>query len=243
VNASGSGIDVQDFATPADGFSFGGLTTTCDVPPLPPTLGPHHALSSDGIDVFDISQGRFVGLRPCPVSPPDVCSGGFTLPAGAGVAEVPTLASGDRTVLTTADGGVVVIDWGANGTVLWTGQVGSGATVAAAVTSTTVYAVASDGTLAAFALDGCGAATCSPTWTATTAAAATDRPTVGGDLVYVGTADGTVAAFGAAGCGASTCDALWSADVGTAVSGSPVIDGGTLYVGSTDSTLTAFRLA
>ncbi len=225
---SGAGVHFENADGTGSAWNSGGLTTGCGSPPIPalPTT-----LSSDGSVTYELSGTSLVR---------HLGGSDLPLPAAPGFVPVPTLAAGGRVVLTTTDGGVVVLD-AATGAVQWSGTFGTSASVPVAVTPTTVFAADGAGTLAAFPLAGCGAATCVPDWTATTAGAATARPSVGGDVVYVGGADGGVTAFAAAGCGAATCGPLWSDNVGSPVSGSPVIDQGALYVGGA-TTLTAYRL-
>jgi outer membrane protein assembly factor BamB len=223
-----TGLDAGNADGTGAGSDTGGVTSGCGNPGIPTTPT---TLSADGTFTYELTSTAV--LRH---------GGGSSLPlpAAPGFARVPTVAPGGRLVLTSTDGRVFVLD-ATTGAVLWSGTVGAGASVPAAVTPTTVYAADGAGTLAAFPLAGCGAATCAPEWTATTSGAAADRPSVGGDVVYVGGTDGSITAFAAAGCGAATCGPLWSDNVGSAVTASPVIDQGTLYV-SGASTLTAYRL-
>ncbi|HEV7757950.1 MAG TPA: PQQ-binding-like beta-propeller repeat protein, partial [Acidimicrobiales bacterium] len=147
------------------------------------------------------------------------------------------LGSGDL-ALATSDGHVVVVD-GTSHLVEWSSDVlGAPLDQPLAATGTTVYATATDGTVAAFPVGGCGAATCPARWTATLASAASVRPSIGGDVLYVGSADGTVTALPAGGCGAATCSGLWTGTTPAAVTGAPAIFSGTVVVGSSDGTVT-----
>jgi hypothetical protein len=235
VAANGSGLAAVNTASPATTeWTTGGLATSCTV--TPPTPPPAFAqLSSDETTLF--SPGT-TGFGRCTLAG---CGSGGSVPAGTTVVPVATvLATGDLAAAAT-DGRVLVLD-PVTGAPRWTGTVGAPLAVPLAATSTTIFAAGTDGTVAAFPLAGCGAATCAPAWTATLPAAAADRPSVGADVLYVGGGDGTVTALPATGCGAATCTALWTGSVGAAVSAPPVIDGGALYVGTTSGTLTAFRL-
>jgi hypothetical protein len=227
-NLTGSGTHTENADGSGGSIDTGGLTNGCGNPGLPavPTT-----LTSDGTVTYELTTTgivRHFGGPDLPLSP------------APGFVPVPTVATGGRLVLTSTDGHVFVLD-AASGAVQWSGTVGTSASVPVAVTPTTVFAADGAGTLAAFPLAGCGAATCAPTWTAATTGAATARPSVGGDVVYVGGNDGSITAFAAGGCDAATCSPLWSANVGSTVSSSPVIDRGTLYVGGS-TTLTAYRL-
>jgi outer membrane protein assembly factor BamB len=228
-NLTGDGTHTERADGTGGAIDSGGVTNGCGNPGLPPTPT---TLSSDGTVTYELTGTGIVRHFASGV--------GLPLPAAPGFVPVPTVAAGGRLVLTSTDGRVFVLD-ATSGAVQWTGTVGASASVPVAVTPTTVFAADGAGTLAAFPLAGCGAATCAPAWTATATGAATGRPSVGGDVVYVGGSDGSITAVPAAGCGAATCDPLWSANVGSAVSGSPVIDRGTLYVGGS-TTLTAYRL-
>jgi hypothetical protein len=145
-------------------------------------------------------------------------------------------STGDWVVVSSS---TVTVVGGTSHAIEWTGTVGSAVHLAA--TGSTIYAATSDGRVAAFPVDGCGATTCAPTWTATVGTTGSEI-SVGGDIVYVGGDGGTVSALPAHGCGAATCAPLWSADVAAGVSGRPVVDRGTLLVPSSDGTVTAFRL-
>jgi PQQ-like domain len=228
-NLTGNGTHTENADGTGGGINTGGLTSGCGNPGIPPAPS---TLSSDGTVIYELTGtgiARYFGGTSLP------------LPAAPGFVPVPTVAAGGRLVLTSTDGRMFVLD-AATGAVQWRGTFGTSASVPVAVTPTTVFAADGAGTLAAFALAGCGAAAaCAPTWTATTTGAATARPSVGGDVVYVGGDDGSITAFAAGGCGAATCGPLWSDNVGSAVSSSPVIDRGTLYVGGS-TTLTAYRL-
>lgn len=71
------------------------------------------------------------------------------------------------------------------------------------------------GSLTAFSLDGCGAATCQPVWSATVSGPDGDLA-VTAARVYV-TSGATLPVFDADGCGAPTCAPLWSQDQGAVV--------------------------
>ncbi len=163
---------------------------------------------------------------------------------GPGITIVPSvspLPGGNEAVVVQPDGHVAVVD-AHTGATHWTGTLGTSASLPPAVTDTTIFALADDGTLSAFPVGGCGASTCPATWTAQLPAAATGRPNISGDVLYVGSADGTLTALPANGCGAAACSALFTATVPGAVAGSPVADGGALYVGSSTGTVTAYKL-
>ena len=149
-------------------------------------------------------------------------------------------STGDVVVAAT-DGTIVTVD-GSTHTRAWTGVVGAPLAQPLAATASTVFAVATDGTVAAFPVTGCGSATCPPTWTATLASPASARPSIGGEVLYVGSANGVVTAFPAAGCGSATCAPLWSAPTGSKITGAPVVTDGVVITGSANGTVTAFRL-
>jgi PQQ-like domain len=239
VAASGNGISGLDVDDPSVSFDTNTVIQTCTVPPpIFPLPGP---LSSDGASILTTDDTAVTGY-------PLTCSG-FNCSAmfhwTTATPMVPTivpLASGGEAAVVQRDGHVAVVDTH-TGAVHWTGSLGAAgaASLPPAVTDTTIFAVADDGTLSAFPVGGCGASTCPATWTAALPAAATGRPSIVGDVLYVGGSDGTLSAFAASGCGAATCSPLFTATVPGAVSGSPVADGGTLFVASSTGTITAFR--
>ena len=235
-----------------DGVSWslgGGLTTACGFPSPPPPIVEWHPASTAGDSVVVPADTTVT------VYPADDCgtTAGLCVPTwsrelGEGLTgPVVALRTGDLAV-PMSDGRIVVLD-GATGETVWTADAsssgGSGRTARLAANATTVFSAGADGTLAAFAAEGCGRPTCGPAWTATTPATNV-QPSIGADVLYVGGADGTVTALPAGGCGAATCDALWTGTVPGAVTAPPAIDGGTLYVGSGGAeepgTVTAFSL-
>ena len=149
-------------------------------------------------------------------------------------------SAGDLAVAAT-DGTVLVVD-GSSHALEWTGVVGAPLAQPLAATGSTIFAVATDGTVAAFPVGGCGSASCAPTWTATLASPASVRASIGGDVLYVGSANGVVSALPAAGCGAAVCPPLWSAATGSEITGAPVVSNGVVTVGSADGTVTSFAL-
>jgi PQQ-like domain len=236
VAASGSGISGLDIDRTST-FTIGGVTQTCDVPPPPAALpGP---LTSDGTSIL---ANEATGVAGYPVTCSGSCGSTFGWHAASPLVPgvVPFGTAGEAAAVQT-DGHVAVLDVH-TGAVHWTGTLGASASLAPAVTDTTIFALGDDGTLSAFAVGGCGAATCPATWTATLPGPGTGRPSIVGDVLYVGGSDGTLSAFAAGGCGAATCSPRFTATVPGAVAGSPVADGGTLYVGSSTGTITAYRV-
>jgi len=131
-----------------------------------------------------------------------------------------------------------------NGAVRWTGSVGAGAQILAAPTvgDGTVFVTTSDGRVAAFDADGCGAATCAPRWsTAATGSPVRVQSALAGGVVYAGSDDGAIRAFDASGCGATVCAPSWETSVGSAITGAPAVTRGRLVVGTADGRLIAFR--
>ena len=55
---------------------------------------------------------------------------------------------------------------------------------------------AEDGTVSAFATDGCGYSTCAPLWSDDTGSTITGAPAISVGRVFVGTADGRLIAYG-----------------------------------------------
>src|SRR5262249_26763119 len=126
-----------------------------------------------------------------------VCEGSLPLPTAAGgVARYSTLTRDGHLLLAATDGRLLVLD-ATTGALDWTDDLGSTGAPAFAATATTVYATGSGGSVAAFPLGGCGAATCTPTWTSTTPTGAVGTPAVGGDVLYVADRDGGIDAPGA----------------------------------------------
>jgi hypothetical protein len=206
--------------------------------PIPdaPRIG---AVSSDGTSVL---FPRDHTLNALPVDCVDSgCPTSWSVDVKATiVGPAVVLANGDFAVA-TSDGHVVVVD-GTSHTVEWSASLGVPVDQPLAADDTSIFAVGTNGTLAAFPAGGCSAATCSADWTATLDSPASARPSIGGDVLYVGSADGSVTAFAAGGCGSATCDSVWTGSTPAKVTGAPAIFGGTLVVGSNDGTVTAFGL-
>lgn len=235
VFAAGAGFTAVDLDAGVPGTGDSQVFTSCDPLAPRPLPGP---LASDGTVLF---ADESAGVSGFPLTCTGICPSTFTWSSGQrmGSGLVP-LAGGAEAALVAPDGHLAVVD-AQTGAAHWTGALGAAASLPPAVTDTTIFAVADDGTLSAFPVGGCGASTCPATWTAALPSAATGRPSIVGDVLYVGGSDGSLSAFAAAGCGASTCSPRFTATVPGAVAGSPVADGGTLYVGSSTGTITAFR--
>ena len=240
VAASGSGVSGVDVDDPSVFFESNGVTQTCTTPP--PFFALPGPLSSEGTSILSTDDTAVTGYpltcssRGCPA----------TVHWTTATPMVPTivpLATGGEAAVVQRDGHLAVVDTH-TGAVHWTGSLGAAgaASLPPAVTDTTIFALADDGTLSAFPVGGCGASTCPAAWTATLPAKATARPSIVGDVLYVGGSDGTLSAFAAGGCGAATCTPRFTTTVPGSVSGSPVADGGALYVGSTTGTITAYRV-
>lgn len=235
----GAGLGAADIADGGADWTVGGLEPTCATPPIvpPPTDA---ALSSDGTIVFAPGPGGAAGYR---VDCPPTCPRDRALTLSPAVVPVVIpLANGTEAVVVREDGHVAVVDAHSGGE-HWSGVLGAAAATPAAVTDATIFATSTSGTLSAFPVVACGAATCPATWTATLPAGATGHPSIVADVLYVGTADGTLTALPARGCRAATCSALFTANVPGAVAGAPVADDGLLFVGSTAGSVTAFRPA
>lgn len=130
--------------------------------------------------------------------------------------------------------------------IAWNGDFGAsvategGAVIAGGRLFTTGY----DGRLSAFALAGCGAATCTPAWQGRTRNDITSTPAVVGDTVYVASADHFVHAFDVAGCGAALCDARWRGRLpASSLDSSVAVAGGRVYVGDYSGRLSVFDAA
>ena len=238
VFATGRGFAGVDIDGHNGDFANGGLTQSCDAPTTFPALpGP---LTSDETSIFANEASGATGYS---VTCAGSCVATFAWQSGATIVPVVVpLAGGAEAAAVRPDGHVAVVD-AHTGAVHWTGTLGATASLPPAVTDTTIFGLAGDGTLSAFPVGGCGAAACPADWTATLPAAATGRPSIVGDVLYVGSSDGTLSAFAAGGCGAATCSPLFTATVPGSVSDSPVVDGGVLYVGSTTGTVTAYKVA
>jgi hypothetical protein len=218
-------------------------TSTGNLPPIPAST----PISSNGQLVFEPHVLTLDAL-PLDCTVPD-CPPAWTadisgaVRSGARIVGPAVVLGGGDLALATSDGHVVVVD-GTSHLVEWSSDaLGAPLDQPLAATATTVYATATDGTVAAFPAGGCGAGTCAASWTATLASRASARPSVGGDVLYVGSADGTVTALPAAGCGAATCTGLWTGTTPAEITGAPAIFAGTVVVGSADGTVTAFALA
>lgn len=235
-----------------DEWSINLVKTGCEGPGYPPQLPP--APPVDGgpaIESASLAGDQVLAPRGTVLSAyalsncggPTPCVETWSVDVGGTIAGPATvLANGDLAMLATgSDRSIVVVD-GTTHTVEWTAQLPGTSVAGLAATPTTIFAASSDGTVAAFPADGCGAATCAPAWTATLASPASVRPSIGGDVVYIGSQDGTVSALPANGCGATACEPLWTATVGGPVTGAPVIANGHVLVGSSDGTVTAFAL-
>jgi outer membrane protein assembly factor BamB len=199
-------------------------------------VGPDRSSEFPGASPGSIWDHFGLGVRAFPLAPHQGC----TTPEGIAfpwvfacptwvatldgtLASAPVLdPAGDRLYVTTEGGHAYALDR-ADGTVLWSADLGA-AGDQPALAGDTLYAGTAGGTLA-FDAAGCGAATCTPLWTASVGG----DPTVAGDVLY--TSDGTsIHAYAAGGCGAATCDPLWSADTG-GDPGPVVVSGGRLFVG------------
>jgi hypothetical protein len=102
------------------------------------------------------------------------------------------------------------------------------------------------GTLDAYPVAGCGAATCAPAWRGTLPSSPRGSIAVAGGVVYamVGNVTGTLVAFATAGCGATTCAPLTSVPVPGAPDNISVGEGTVLVTSLGDSGtkhLTAYR--
>jgi hypothetical protein len=242
TNAFGHGAVATDYATTGGVWNSGSIGTNCPGDPPPPPAEPARPLSSDGALVFrSLTTGVVAyALADCGAGSTITCQPAWTATLGDGVLGTVVVLAGGALAVPMVDGRVVVLD-AATGAVRWTAMVGAPLSLGVAASRSTLLAVATDGTVAAFPVAGCGTATCTPAWTATLPAPASARPSIGGDVAYIGATDGSVTALPAEGCGAATCTSLWSASVGANVVAAPAIDAGTLYV-PTNTTLTAFRL-
>jgi hypothetical protein len=119
---------------------------------------------------------------------------------GGGPLAQPAVADG-RILTATADGRLVVLPTGPcdpGSTVCtpsWEGTVGAPGT-SVLVVGDVVYVATSAGTIAAFPLAGCGAATCTPLVTVDAGSPISGSPIVFEGKLIAGTADGRVVAFG-----------------------------------------------
>jgi hypothetical protein len=247
-----SGVAALDHGPDASRWDVTSQAAGCGTPPSQPSITRYRAPSSDGRSVFVPADTGIVAYPVADCGRTAIgqqCRATWSRSVGEGMAAPPVALDNGDLAVPMADGRIVVLD-AATGEPQWTGNVGAAVSVPLAATGTTIYAAASDGTLAAFPAGGCGQATCGPEWTATTSAPASAAPSVGGDVVYVGDGAGGVTALPAAGCGAPTCEALWTGSAAEAVTGPPVISDGTLYVpgsalgeGGTIGSVTAFRVS
>jgi outer membrane protein assembly factor BamB len=118
-----------------------------------------------------------------------------------------------------------------------------------AVVNGIVYIGDVDGTLYAYAAEGCGDQLCTvPLWQSSYLAEIVDSPTVANGIVYVGSqtsfddGHGKLNAFDAKGCGNSICNPLWQGKAGKYTSySSPVVWNGFVFMGSSDGFLYAFN--
>jgi outer membrane protein assembly factor BamB len=244
TNAFGAAVNAFDTDTTAGAWDTGGITVTCDPPPIPPP-GVRGRLSSDSTTLFAphaVESGTGAADAVAGIS---VANGAelfsWATPSTVVTPVTPLSDASTELAAVATDGHLFVLDKD-TGAVDWSADLGAPASQPVAVTDTTIVVAGGDGRVLAFPVGGCGAATCSPTWMATLPAPATARPSVVGDVLYVGGSDGTLTALPANGCGAATCDALFTTTVPGSVSGSPVADGGALYVGSSTGTVTAYRI-
>ena len=167
-------------------WTTGGLATGCpSVQPDPPP--PYAQSSSDDTRVFSPGTN---GFSRCLLAG---CASPGSVDAGTPVVPVPTvLSTGDLAVAAT-DGRVLVLD-PLTSAVRWTGTVGAPLSVPLAVTPTTIYAAAGDGTVTALPAAGCGAATCTALWTAALDAPVAAPPVIASGSLYVATS-GSLTAF------------------------------------------------
>jgi outer membrane protein assembly factor BamB len=242
----GPGISSVDTGTSSAEWERSQISSGCLSGPPPGCCFPPSGVPSYGDVSYDgtsVVIPRDQTLYALPADCPEgTCTFAWTVDVGGRiVGPAVALVSGDLAV-PISDGRVVVVD-GETHQISWTAQVDAPLAQPLAADASTIFAAASDGTVAAFPTDGCGAATCAAGWTASLSSPASARPSVAGDVLYVGSADGTVTALSAAGCGASTCDALWTGTTPAEVTGAPAIFAGTVVVGSSDGTVTALSAA
>lgn len=172
------------------------------------------------------------------------CPGGWSMQTGfpTGTSGPPVVLHNDDVAVVSTQGDLAVID-GTTRAVEWRADLDSSVgNRPFAADPESIFATTADSRLVVFPVDGCGAATCTPSWTATLSSPASARPSIGGEVLYVGSEDGTVSAFDAGGCGALTCSPLWTGSTPAKVTGAPAIAGGRVIVGSSDGTITAFAL-
>lgn len=237
----GPGLTMTDFGTPPRLWGFSRpVGFRCEGAPV--AVPPAQGVSLSG-DMVLYAENNLLQAYPGAY-----CGGGFCSTKAwevdliAPIAGPPVaLANGDIAVA-RANGSVAVID-GTSHAIEWTGAVGAPLSFGLAANDTSIFAAATDGTVRAFPIGGCGSSACGPTWSATLPSGVSARPSIGGDVVYVGRSDGAVTALPAAGCGALTCPTLWTRFTGSAITGAPVISDGHVVVGSANGTVTAFALS
>jgi outer membrane protein assembly factor BamB len=155
----------------------------------------------------------------------------------------PTVASGS---LLVADyqGTVYSMDV-ATGIVKWRGTV-TAIPHAIAVARGIAYVTSGNGELVAFAVDGCGGATCSPLWTSAPSGLSLFTPTIANGVVYVGALDliytkGDVLAYPAT-C-SNGCEPLATLVLGGANETPVAVAGGQIYATTVNGNIDSLGLA
>ncbi len=168
----------------------------------------------------------------------------FTCAASAGPADWPQFGRTPRHLNVNPKETSFTPDNVANLRVEWAGHFGDnnstegGAVIAGAF----AYVADFDGRLSAFAIEGCGQASCEPLWRGKMRNDATSTPAVAGGKVFIASADRFLHVFDAAGCGKSECDALWRGRLRDAgIDSSVAVASGVAYVGDFGGHLLAFN--
>jgi outer membrane protein assembly factor BamB len=234
-------------------FLVGDPEANLDYPDQTMTLGEDHlfvagpglALSPDGLPVYSSS-----GLRAFATEELDFCYEHNPRDLAVACPEweltheirLPPVLDSEKDVLYAAYDTTVLGVAAADGSELWSADVGVTVAVEPALADGVLFVVGGspDGgrLVAVDADDGV------VLWEADTSAGVEQQPAVAGGLVFTAATDGTVEVFAIDACAGSGggCDPVWSVGTGSAITGAPAVDRGQLYVGTADGRLVAYGL-
>jgi hypothetical protein len=133
----------------------------------------------------------------------------------------------------------------ATGVVVWTASAGAGLGLAATDTTIFLFSALNGGSAEAYAIGGCGAASCGPVWTAPLGGRIPlFAPVVAGDVLIAPAWETTGLFFDARGCGAPTCTNLPGAAPGFGVfDGSVSVINGRIYASGDVGGIVTYEIA
>jgi PQQ-like domain len=201
------------------------------------TLGAERIYATGvGLLADNVQQGN--GIRAFDQHSPNLCGRGdfkctswaTSLPGSTTTAAV--VGPGETTLYAATDGGTVAAVDAATGALQWSAEAGAPVDDPPALADGVLYVATRTGQVLAFAADGCGAPSCTPTWRFEAGGQVVGQPSVAGGVVFVATTSGRLVAVDAAGCGAATCAPIMVRELGTAVTAPPIVAYGRVLVGT-----------